>query len=184
MVKFHISIIPIRWYKDEILIKLDEALEKSTVLTAIEPSTNNTIPYKVDFTLQIAFSTAKMAINVALETKSDNEFFQLLKNFISSKKAIIVIYNLEMRSNDQDNIVPLQQCLIDEITEPHVTKIRGAPCKKRIKSAIEISSGKVKLQVKSIIMYGIQMKYQDNNASIYHVGDLGTIKKNVQIDVD
>ncbi|PKY63318.1 hypothetical protein RhiirA4_491811, partial [Rhizophagus irregularis] len=89
MAKFHISIIPIRLYKDEILIKLDEALEKSPVLTAIEPPTNNTtLPHEVNFTLQglrhiqqsgykenvqqivpqrnrfgVAFSTAKTAIN-------------------------------------------------------------------------------------------------------------------------
>ncbi|RGB32209.1 hypothetical protein C1646_763143, partial [Rhizophagus diaphanus] len=114
-------------YKDEILIKLDEAFEKSLVITAIEPPTNNIIPHEVNFTLQIVFSTAKMAINVALETKSDNELVQLLKNFILSKKSHNS--NLEMRSNDQDN-------------KPHVTKIQGALCKKRIKSAIKISSGK------------------------------------------
>ncbi|CAB5359713.1 unnamed protein product [Rhizophagus irregularis] len=161
-------IIPIRLYKDEILIKLDEALEKSPVLTAIEPPTNNTtLPHEVNFTLQglrhiqqsgykenvqqivpqrnrfgVAFSTAKTAINVALETKSDNELVQLLKDFISSKKN----RNGGVRNNEnnQDNneIVPLQQCLIDEVTDPHVTKIRGAPCKKRIKSAIEISNNK------------------------------------------
>ncbi|PKY30850.1 hypothetical protein RhiirB3_392881 [Rhizophagus irregularis] len=168
MAKFHISIIPIRLYKDEILIKLDEALEKSPVLTAIElPTNNTTLPHEVNFTLQglrhiqqsgykenvqqivpqrnrfgVAFSTAKIAINVALETKSDNELVQLLKDFISSKKN----RNGGVRNNEnnQDNneIVPLQQCLIDEVTDPHVIKIRGAPCKKRIKSAIEISNNK------------------------------------------
>ena len=39
----------------------------------------------------IAFSTAKTAINVALETKSDNELVRLLKDFISSKKIITKI---------------------------------------------------------------------------------------------
>ncbi|PKC53438.1 hypothetical protein RhiirA1_404320, partial [Rhizophagus irregularis] len=145
MAKFHISIIPIRLYKDEILIKLDEALEKSPVLTAIElPTNNTTLPHEVNFTLQglrhiqqsgykenvqqivpqrnrfgVAFSTAKIAINVALETKSDNELVQLLKDFISSKKNC----NSSVRNNEnnQDNneIVPLQQCLIDEVTDPH-----------------------------------------------------------------
>src|SRR4051794_13229524 len=33
---------------------------------------------------RIAFSTAKMAINVTLETKSDNKLVRWLKNFISS----------------------------------------------------------------------------------------------------
>ena len=50
--KFHISIIPIRWYKDEILIELDNALDNSPVLTAIELSTEATTPQTVDFTLQ------------------------------------------------------------------------------------------------------------------------------------
>ncbi|PKK58495.1 hypothetical protein RhiirC2_796203, partial [Rhizophagus irregularis] len=138
------------------------------VLTAIEPPTNNTtLPHEVNFTLQglrhiqqsgykenvqqivsqrnrfgVAFSTAKIAINVALETKSDNELVQLLKDFISSKKN----HNGGVRNNEnnQDNneIVPLQQRLIDEVTDPHVTKIRGAPCKKRIKSTVEISNNK------------------------------------------
>jgi hypothetical protein len=32
--------------------------------------------------------------------------------------------------------------LIAQITDPHVTKIRGAPCKKRIRSVMEMSKGK------------------------------------------
>jgi len=107
--KFHISIIPIRWYKDDILTRFDTVLENSLVLTAIESPNNTTC--EVNFTLKslkhiqgsdhkeniqkiipqrnrfgIAFSTAKTAINVALETKSDNELVRLLKDFISSKK--------------------------------------------------------------------------------------------------
>ena len=169
--KFHISIIPIRWYKDDILIKLDDALEKSPVLTAIEPSTadNIMLTHDVNFTLQslryiqrsdhkeniqqivpqrnrfgVAFSTAKTAINVALETKSDNELVQLLKNFISSKKNHNNSEEGRSDEYNQDNneVVPLQQYLIDETTDPHVTRIRGAPCKKRIKSAIEASKSK------------------------------------------
>ena len=34
--RFHISIIPIRWYKDEILMKLDDILNDSPVLTALD----------------------------------------------------------------------------------------------------------------------------------------------------
>ena len=45
--------------------------------------------------------------------------------------------NIDMGNNNQ--VVSLQQNLINQTTNPHVTKIRGAPCKKRIKSAIEIS---------------------------------------------
>ena len=48
--KFHISIIPVRWYKDNILMKLDDVLENSPVLIAI--STNNVTPYEVDFTFE------------------------------------------------------------------------------------------------------------------------------------
>ena len=44
--------------------------------------------------------------------------------------------------SDNNNVVALQQHLIDQTTNPHVTKIRGAPCKKRIKSAIELSEKK------------------------------------------
>ncbi|RGB39285.1 hypothetical protein C1646_664776 [Rhizophagus diaphanus] len=149
MTKFHISIIPIRLYKDEILIKLDEALEKLPVLTAIEPSTNNTtVPHEVNFTLQglrhiqqsgysenvqqivpqrnrfgVAFSTAKTAINIALETKNDNELVQLLKNFISSKKNRNSSVRNNENSQNSHKIVPLQQCLIDKVMDPHVTKI-------------------------------------------------------------
>ncbi|GET53689.1 hypothetical protein GLOIN_2v1873403 [Rhizophagus irregularis DAOM 181602=DAOM 197198] len=37
--KFHISIIPIRWYKDDILMKLNSSiLENSPVLTVVESS--------------------------------------------------------------------------------------------------------------------------------------------------
>uniref|UniRef100_U9TXH1 MULE transposase domain-containing protein n=1 Tax=Rhizophagus irregularis (strain DAOM 181602 / DAOM 197198 / MUCL 43194) TaxID=747089 RepID=U9TXH1_RHIID len=138
---------------NEILIKLDEALEKLPVFTAIEPPTNNTtLPHEVNFTLQglrhiqqsgykenvqqivpqrnrfgVAFSTAKIAINVALETKSDNELVQLLKDFISSKKNCNGGVRNNENNQDNNEIVPLQQCLIDEVTDPHVIKIRGAP---------------------------------------------------------
>jgi len=154
--KFHISIIPIRWYKDDILMNLDDALENSPVLTAIESSTT---PCEVEFTLEslrciqesghkenfhkiilqrnrfgIAFSTAKTAINVALDTKSDNELVRLLKNFISSKKNSNdngLEENIAEESHENDHeIVPLQQHLIAQTTDPHVTRIRGAPCKK------------------------------------------------------
>jgi hypothetical protein len=167
--RFHISIIPIRWYKDDILMKLDATLDDSPVLTALESSTEaNTTPLTVDFTLQslrqlqgschkenaqriipqrnrfgVAFSTAKTAINIALETGSDTELVKLLKDFILNKQrnrdgdGIESEDNIDMGNNNQ--VVSLQQNLINQTTNPHVTKIRGAPCKKRIKSAIEIS---------------------------------------------
>ncbi|PKY59891.1 hypothetical protein RhiirA4_483015 [Rhizophagus irregularis] len=38
-------------------------------------------------------------------------------------------------NKDINDIVPLQEHLINNITNPNVTRIRGAPSKKRIKSA-------------------------------------------------
>jgi len=48
--KFHISIIPIRWYKDDILMKFDNVFESSPILTAIK--SNNTTPCETNFTLE------------------------------------------------------------------------------------------------------------------------------------
>ncbi len=110
--KFHISIIPVRWYKDDILMKFDNVLESLPVLIVIK--SNNTILCETNFTLEslrrmqghgyeeniqkiipqrnrfrIAFSTTKTAINIALETRSDHELVQLLKDFILSKKIVM-----------------------------------------------------------------------------------------------
>ncbi|KAF0550261.1 protein far1-related sequence 5-like [Gigaspora margarita] len=38
--RFHISIIPIRWYKNEIFVKLDQALKNLPSLIAIESLVN------------------------------------------------------------------------------------------------------------------------------------------------
>lgn len=177
--RFHISIIPIRWYKDDILMKLNDVLDNSPVLTAIKPSTEaSTMQLTVDFTLQslrhlqgschkeniqqiipqrnrfgVAFSTAKTAINIALETRSDSELVKLLKDFISAKQnrnsvdleGSTRLRNTEHNEND-DSIISLQQELIDQTTDPYVTKIRGAPCKKRIKSTIEMSGRKKEIR--------------------------------------
>ncbi|CAB5345802.1 unnamed protein product [Rhizophagus irregularis] len=174
--KFHISIIPIRWYKDDILMKLSSSiLENSPVLTAVE-SSDTAMLHTVDFTLQslkkhfqgsynnkiiqqiipkrnkfgVAFSTAKTAINIALETGCDNELVKLLRDFISTKQrsrnAVDLENNMEVENIDHDenqnNILPLQQQLIDITADPYVTKIRGAPCKKRMKSSIEVMGRK------------------------------------------
>jgi len=136
--RFHISIIPIRWYKDEILIKLDNALENSPILIAIESSAEISTP---NFTLQslrhfqgscykenvqqiipkrnqfgVAFSTAKTAINIALETGSDNELVRLLKDFISAKQrnrdGIDPEDDMSTKSSRHDensNVISLQQ---------------------------------------------------------------------------
>jgi len=170
--RFHISIIPIRWYKDDILTKLNSSiLENSPILTAVE-SSNTAISHTVDFTLQslkkhfegsynneniqqiipkrnkfgVAFSTAKTAINIALETGSDSELVKLLKDFISTKQrsrnAVDLENNMEVENiehnENNNNILPLQQQLIDVTADLYVTKIWEAPCKKRIKSSIEV----------------------------------------------
>jgi hypothetical protein len=83
-----------------------------------------------------------------------------------------------VESNDQ--IISLQQNLIDQTTDPHVTKIRGAPSKKRIKSAIEISGRK-----HAICDITSQTNIQDNDNSIPsrsqrkcgHCGKLGHYQK-------
>ncbi|CAB5217345.1 unnamed protein product [Rhizophagus irregularis] len=112
--KFHISIIPNRWYKDSILTNLEGNVENSPILTAIESNDNSSSSssYQINFTLQnmrqfqglddnksihqqntsqrnrfgIAFSIAKTAVNIALETNSDCELIRLLKEFIASKR--------------------------------------------------------------------------------------------------
>jgi hypothetical protein len=185
--KFHIRIIPTRWYKDCILTNLNFNLENSPILTAIESATDvSTSSFKMTSTFQtlqnfhdsnyneivhqnipqrnrfgIAFSTAKTAINIALETNSDRELVQILKEFIAVKRN----QNAEGGVNDNyldenngveshesnqngsnNNIIPLQRDLIRQISNPNVTKIRGAPSKKRIKSAIEVSKRRVPMQ--------------------------------------
>ncbi|CAB4386866.1 unnamed protein product [Rhizophagus irregularis] len=112
--KFHISIIPNRWYKNSILTNLKGNVKNSPILTAIESNDNSSSSssYQINFTLQnmrhfqglddnksihqqntsqrnrfgIAFSTAKTAVNIALETNSDCELIRLLKEFIASKR--------------------------------------------------------------------------------------------------
>ncbi|EXX56203.1 hypothetical protein RirG_218360 [Rhizophagus irregularis DAOM 197198w] len=132
----------------------DDILDNSPVLTALESSTEvNTISRTVDFTLQslrqlqgsyhkknaqriipqrnrfgVAFSTAKTAINIALETGSDTELVKLLKDFILNKQRSCngdgiesEIINVVVKSNSQ--IVFLQENLINQTTNPYVIKI-------------------------------------------------------------
>ncbi|CAB4390133.1 unnamed protein product [Rhizophagus irregularis] len=86
----------------------------------------------------VAFSTAKTAINVALEKKTDEELIKILKDFIAAKHEIQsernnhTNNNLEVNNYTEDQsrqdtsniIIPLQQHLIGQITNPNVTKIR------------------------------------------------------------
>jgi len=192
--RFHISIIPTRWYKESILDKLDMNLENSPILTAVESSTNNSpSPFQVTFTLQslhnfqgdcnkivrqnipqrnrfgIAFSVAKTAINIALETNKDGELVKILKDFIAARQkdraevignaneANEIDNNLDnnitecdiINKEDSSEVVPLQQRFINETANPNITKIRGAPCKKRIKNVMEISKNRGVIQEES-----------------------------------
>ncbi|CAG8512991.1 10696_t:CDS:2, partial [Cetraspora pellucida] len=106
---------------NDILVKLDEVVNNSPVLTSLELLTKDK---KNRF--EIAFSTAKTAINIALKMKSDNESIQILKNFILTKQnSRNKNDNLESVENNQDNndIITLQQDLIEQTNDPYVTKI-------------------------------------------------------------
>ena len=56
LAKFHISIIPVRWYKDSILTNLDINLKNSPILTAIETTTDtSTLSQITSFKVYIVF---------------------------------------------------------------------------------------------------------------------------------
>ncbi|CAB4390282.1 unnamed protein product [Rhizophagus irregularis] len=180
--KFHISIILNRWYKDSILTNLEGNVKNLPILTAIESNDNSSSSsYQINFTLQnmrhfqglddnknihqqntsqrnqfgIAFSMAKTAVNIALETNSDCELIQLMKEFIASKRERSIEVgdddNLEEingieRAAQNANIISLQKDLIDQITDPNVTKIQGAPSKRRLKSVLELSKRRIPMR--------------------------------------
>ncbi|CAG8542181.1 3126_t:CDS:2, partial [Scutellospora calospora] len=113
---------------------------------------------------RIAFSTAKVAINVALETNKDAELVQLLKDFITANQKehntketeeTKEINSVENNNSNQDQktseVIPLQQHLIDQITSLQVTRICDTSCKKRIKAVIEISKRKALNEVTNIV---------------------------------
>ncbi|CAG8735077.1 30001_t:CDS:2 [Gigaspora margarita] len=81
----------------------------------------------------IAFTVSKTAINIALETNNStrSDSNNSCKN--STK-------------NESYEVVPLQQQLISQITEPKVVKICSAPFKKRMKSFTEEMCKKVNVQ--------------------------------------
>ncbi|PKC51990.1 hypothetical protein RhiirA1_482513 [Rhizophagus irregularis] len=90
----------------------------------------------------VAFSTAKTAINVALNTKTDGELIKILKDFIAAK------HEKQSEGNDANNILDYtaDQLLGQDVTNPNVTKIHEVPSKKRLKNAIELSKKKVLMQ--------------------------------------
>ncbi|KAF0536073.1 protein far1-related sequence 5-like [Gigaspora margarita] len=75
----------------------------------------------------VAFSIAKIAINIALKTKSDDKLVQLLKNFISTKQNSSANNNSNRIKNskvqDENGIITLNQHLINQTSNLHVTKI-------------------------------------------------------------
>ncbi|CAG8639905.1 7803_t:CDS:2, partial [Racocetra persica] len=127
--KFYISIIPARWYKNNIVNQLYTYLKNSLVLTAIKPCTETlSLPSEANFTFQslrqfqklehndiichatplrnqfgIAFSVSKTAINIALETKSDEKLIQMLKNFITVKRQACKVSTRHDSNNSCDN---------------------------------------------------------------------------------
>ncbi|PKC63175.1 hypothetical protein RhiirA1_464112 [Rhizophagus irregularis] len=167
--------------KDSILTNLDINLKNFLILTAIETTTDTSTLFQITLcTFQslhciqrsdnnevirqntnqrnrfgIAFFTVKTAVNIALETNSDHELIQLLKDFIEAKQEKNVDNNdnvnhdiIEINESNQenDNIVLLQKNLIEQITSPYVTKVRGLHQKKRLRSAMEISKRRVLMQ--------------------------------------
>ncbi|CAG8851306.1 7547_t:CDS:2, partial [Gigaspora margarita] len=131
-------------------------IKNSSVLFALESSSNidhKHISQKNRY--EIAFSTAKTAINIALENNKDAELVRLLKDFIAASqkkheddineaKESISAEDYDSKQNQNTGkIISLQQYLINQITSSNVTKIHGAPCKRRIKAVIEISKRNV-----------------------------------------
>ncbi|CAG8598894.1 1769_t:CDS:2 [Cetraspora pellucida] len=110
-------------YKNDILVKLDKVVNNLPVLTALKPLTRNKV--KKD-RFGIVFSTTKTAINIVLETKSNDELIQILKNFILIKQnSCNKNNNSESVENNQgnDGIITLQQDLIEQTNDLHLTKI-------------------------------------------------------------
>jgi hypothetical protein len=147
---------------------LNTNLKNSPILNAIEPSdaspiqmtftfqslyqlqglsinneVNQKIPQRNRF--GAAFSVAKTAVNIALNNNKDGELIQLLKKFIAEQQEnhdntyYVTDDNIAEQSRRNDSeLVVLQENLIDQTTNHHVTRIRGAPCKRRMKNGIEI----------------------------------------------
>ncbi|CAG8826527.1 36842_t:CDS:2 [Gigaspora margarita] len=157
--KFHISIIPTRWYKD-ILVAVKPRIETLSLPSEVISTFQNlqqfqklehneiihcTTPLRNRF--GVAFSISKTAINIALETNSDKKLIRMLKNFIAIKRQgfedsscnINNSYdNTNEKTDESEEVVPLQQQFINQITDPNIVMICGAPSKKRLKSFTEV----------------------------------------------
>ena len=79
-------------------------------------------------------------------------------------------------------MVPLQQHFINETANPNVTKIRGAPCKKRIKNVMELSKNRGVIQEESSNIHNNNQvrRVQDYNVDVYCAENLVITRKNAR----
>ncbi|CAB4422510.1 unnamed protein product [Rhizophagus irregularis] len=94
------------------------------------------------------------------------------------------VENIEHNEN-QNNILPLQQQLIDIIADPYVTKIWEVPCKKRIKSSIEVM-GRKNVMHETSNHVNVQETDDSRETSSYnenvcYAKNQDIIKRNVQV---
>ncbi|CAG8799747.1 8116_t:CDS:2, partial [Racocetra persica] len=204
-------------YKDSIYTKLDFNIKNSPVFTALESPFN--CSFQVIFNFQsvqnfnksdcnkvdhkcisqrnryeIAFSTAKTAINIVLETNKDAELIQLLKDFIvmnqkkhkgdmdESKENVITENYNSKEDQDTEEIILLQEHLIDQITSSNIIKLRGASHKRRLKAVTELSKGKAFNKVMNIVQeadHSETSSRQQRRCLLYKNPDI--IKRNVYL---
>ncbi len=70
--------------------------------------------------------------------------------------------------------------MIDQITNPHVTKIREAPCKKRIKGRMS-KDKRVMSEINNNIQKLVKKQVQKHNESVFCAVYLDIIKRDVQM---
>ncbi|RGB31164.1 hypothetical protein C1646_817475 [Rhizophagus diaphanus] len=161
---------------------------------------NKNLPQRNRF--GIAFSTAKTAVNITIEINSDVELIKLLKEFIATKHGGNGDGDGDGNGNSNDNsngnsndnkieinkdindIVPLQEHLINNITNPNITRIRDAPSKKRIKSAIESSKKRVVMQEISLNKDNNQLAPAKQRHRCLTCGKLGHYQKRCSSNIN
>ena len=146
---FHIGLIPARWYVNEIICTFQE----EAAITVCSKKDGGKSVYehkiKIDFDMlneirntqvfsetvkqnlsrQVkynqGFGYAKRAVDLALEIGCENELNKLLQSWIKEKEK-------EKSESNKENL--------PSISNPHQTRTKGAPKKKRIKGALENTS--------------------------------------------
>ena len=68
----------------------------------------------------------------------NKNFIFFAVSFLSTAKDPYNITENGIADQNNHGLVPLQEHLINQTTNPHVTRIRGAPCKRRMKNGIEM----------------------------------------------